>query len=165
MCNKISTYLRISNTGSAVDTLVANQKFCVNLPANLRSRGACYITVIEGSVVITTAVGVSYIKDEIGVLSNIPILGFNTETPAGSNNFMSENNKVLFTVNQDSLTGHDGTDNKVINQMLNQRTFYCGGLPERIEFERYLISGGTIQPFIIDNYLSFTLQIEFIDEQ
>ncbi len=166
MCNKKSVYLRCSNRGAAVQELVSNTKFSVNLPANLRARGACFISVIEGNVVITTSAS-NLVKAEIGVLSNIPMYGFNTETPANSNNFMSENNKVLFSVDASNLIAQDGSANQCALPMLNQRTFYCGGLPEKIEFERYKVeagSSGTIEEFAHDNYLSFTLKIEFEDE-
>lgn len=168
MCNKKSVYLRVSNRGAAVSTLVANQSFCVNLPANLRSRRACFISVIEGTCAFTTSAVSNIVKAEIGVLSNIPMYGFNTETPLNSNNFMSENNKVLFSVDMSSLSAEDGTANVVSLPMLNQRTFYCGGLPEKIEFQRYMVSSGTtatIEPFVHDNYISFTLKIEFEDEE
>jgi hypothetical protein len=168
MCNKKSVYLRISNRGDAVRELVANQSFTVNLPANLRSRRACYISVVEGTIALTTTALTNIMKAEVGILTNIPIYGFNTETPANSNNFMSENNKVLFSVDLTSLSDHDGTDNSVSLPMLNQRTFYCGGLPEKIEFERYKVDSGgvgTIQAFTHDNYISFTLKIEFENEE
>tara|TARA_B100001094_G_scaffold325836_1_gene380863 strand:+ start:2873 stop:3379 length:507 start_codon:yes stop_codon:yes gene_type:complete len=168
MCNKKSVYLRCSNRGDAVTALVANQSFSVNLPANLRSRRACFISVVEGTIAITTSVGINLMKAEIGVLSNIPMYGFNTETPANSNNFMSENNKVLFSVDLNSLAEQDGTANNVSLPMINPRTFYCGGLPEKIEFERYSVApaaASTIEAFIHDNYISFTLKIEFEDEE
>jgi hypothetical protein len=81
---------------------------------------------------------------------------------------MSENNKVLFSCDLSSLADHDGTDNSVSLSMLNQRTFYCGGLPEKIEFERYKVENGgvgTIEAFTHDNYISFTLKIEFENEE
>jgi len=168
MCNKKSVYLRVSNRGNAVNSLVANQSFSVNLPANIRSRGACFVSVIEGNCAFTTTALTNVMKAEIGVLSNIPMYGFNTETPANSNNFMSENNKVLFSCELSSLAAEDGTANSVSCPMLNQRTFYCGGLPEKIEFERYKVESGgagTIEPFAHDNYISFTLKIEFEDEE
>ena len=163
MCNNKVAYLRISNRGAGVDTLVANQRFSVNLPANLRSRGPCNITVVDGLVAITTQAGVNIMKSELGVLSNIPMYGFNCETPAGSNNFMSVNNNILFQCDLSTFAQLDGTAGLVRNQMLNPRTFYSQGLPERIEFERYQVDNLTTVPYAIDNYISFTLKIDFID--
>ena len=165
MCNNKVAYLRISNRGAGIDTLVANQKFSVNLPSNLRSRGACNITVVDGVVAITTVAGVNIIKSELGVLSNIPMYGFNCETPANTDNYMSINNNVLFQCDLSTFAQMDGTAGIVGNQMSNPRTFYCQGLPERIEFERYQIDNLTIEPYAIDNYISFTLKIDFIDNE
>jgi len=166
MCNSKSIFLRVSNKGQSVLDLVTNQKFSVNLPSALRQNKECYITVIDGNITLTTQNGVNIMKDEVGILSNIPMYGFNTETSLNSNNFMSENNKILFNVDLSSLSSKDGSAGKVSCQMLNQRTFYCaGGLPQRLEFERYMVSGGIISPFIIDNYLSFTLKIDFIENE
>jgi len=165
MCNNKVAYLRISNRGAGIATLIANQKFSVNLPANLRSRGACNITVVDGIVAVTTINAVNIMKNELGVLSNIPMNGFNCETPAGTNNFMSMNNQVLFQCDLSAFAQLDGTTGLVSNQMTNPRSFYCSGLPERIEFERYEVDAGTIAGLTLNNYLSFTLKIDFIDDE
>ena len=86
MCKEFKSthYLRISNRGNAVNTIVANHSFSVNLPSCLRSLGPCKITVQDAMVNVPLENNNEFM--EVFVTCNLPInQSMDTETYTNGN--------------------------------------------------------------------------------
>ena len=96
---KSTHYLRISNRGIAINVLVENHSFSVNLPTCLRSLGPCKITVQDAMV---NFANVNQLTDTMEVFAtrNIPInASIDTETYATDHfdgvSYNKENERML----------------------------------------------------------------------
>ena len=160
MCKNDNLYtLKVSNRGSNITTLITNQKYSVNLPYDLQNRGACEITIIEGTIQVLTDDSVFHTYSELACKSNISQRGFDMES-ANVNSYGDINK--LFDV--DLTTYHT---NNILQpfKMSNPRSFYCASLPPKIDFERVYTTTESTTTLAGDWYLSFTLQIRFLDEE
>ena len=157
MCKEFKSthYLRFSNRGNAVNVLVANHSFSVNLPSCLRSLGPSKITVQDAMVNVTTQSTNEFM--EIYITSNLPInQSIDTETYA-DNNFdgVAYNKLVTFQ-----------TDFKQYRNRLRPNSFLefdVSSIPERIQWAIWKRSdnGATITPVNIGNAYTFvTLKIQ-----
>ena len=158
MCKefKATHYLRLSNRGNAVNTLVANHSFSVNLPACLRSLGPCKITVQDAMINVSTVNTLQGLM-EIYITSNLPInQSMDTET-YDDNNFDGAAYNKLVTFQ---------TDFKQYKDRLRPNSFLefdLSSIPERIQWAIWKRSGdgSTIQPVTNANAYNFvTLKIQ-----
>lgn len=100
MCKKEIYMLSVTNRGTNViaDTSDPNT-FAVNVPANLRKNKECMLTVQSGTI----AYPITDCRDllELGISTDLPILGYDTEVTSG---FMSRNFNKLFSVNLPNIS-------------------------------------------------------------
>ena len=140
MCPKNTYTLRISNRGEGVQNTAFGTKtiqvggedvdiqipitWTMNLPACLRSKGPCNITV--------TYAAMETIENYpcLAINSNIPQLGANTEQ--GLNSTASTRLATLTAPGRKWATN----DVQEIYRHQAPHTFRCTGLPERLEFTR-----------------------------
>jgi hypothetical protein len=157
MCKefKATHYLRISNRGNAVNTIVENHSFSVNLPSCLRSLGPCKITVQDAMVNLTLENNNEYM--EVYVTSNLPInQSMDTETYT-DNNFdgIAYNKLVTFQ-----------SDYKQYRNRLRPNSFLefdVSSIPERFMWSIWRRSGNgsTIRALTQANAYNFiTLKIQ-----
>ena len=153
---KSTHYLRFSNRGNSVETIVANSRFSVNLPPALRSLGKTRITVQDALVNFQVQSGLTGTM-EIYIHSNIPInQSIDTETYS-QGNFDGESFQKLVTFQSDR------TQNINRNRPNAFLEFDCASIPERIEWQIFKRSGdgSTIEPMDSDDAYNFvTLKIE-----
>jgi len=158
MCKefKVTYYLRLSNRGNAVNTLVTNHSFSVNLPSCLRSLGPSKITVQDALVNLTSSNQLQGIM-EVYVTSNIPInQSMDTETYA-DNNFDGAAYNKLVTFQTDF------TQAKFRIRPNAYLEFDVSSIPERIQWAiwKRTGTGSTIQPVTnADAYNFITLKIQ-----
>jgi len=155
MCGDLYT-LKLSNRGTNVRTLVANQKYAVTLPNELHSRGACEITVVAGTLQTLTDNTVFHTYSEIACKTNIPQRGYDSEGTLNGWNMMQK----LFDVDLSSYHTNNVLEPFRLN---NPKMFYCGSLPSQIEFERVVVIDGNTAVLAGDWYISFELQIRFLE--
>ena len=87
-----TAYLRISNRGSNLFQQETDTVYSVNLPVNLRNRGACIIDCIYSTAeIIDLALDTTVL--EVGLQSNINISGYDTQT--SGDNFTASGYKIL----------------------------------------------------------------------
>jgi len=100
MCKREIYMLSVTNRGTNViaDTSDPNT-FAVNVPANLRKNKECMITIQSGTI----AYPLTEARDllELGISTDLPILGYDTEVTSG---FMSRNFNKLFSVNLPNIS-------------------------------------------------------------
>ena len=137
MCPKNTYTLRISNRGEGVQFTQSVQRtignathlvpisWTMNLPACLRSKGACMITVAHASMESNN----NLLYGALGLDSNIPQQGADTEQGLNSG---AVRRLASFT------PGMSTTDSNVAYQA-TPHTFRCLSLPERLEFTRVSI--------------------------
>ena len=118
-CLKRTYTLRISNRGEGVQSLVDRKVWTMNLPACLRSKGACKITVAHASM--ESRAGAAYAV--LGLDSNIPHQGADTEQ--GGQNSGAVHRLASFAL-----------DGQRVSYISQPYTFRCLSLPERLEFTR-----------------------------
>jgi len=147
---KSTHYLRFSNRGNAVETIVANHRFSVNLPPALKSLGKTRITVQDALVNYQNQSGIGGTM-EIYCESNIPInQSIDTETYSDGN-FDGQVYNKLVTFQ---------TDNRQNINRLRPNAFIqfdSDSIPERIEWALWKrsVTGSTIQPIIENTFTSF----------
>ena len=157
MCKEFKSthYLRFSNRGNAVNILVPNHSFSVNLPSCLRSLGPSKITVQDAMINVTTLSTNEFM--EIYLTSNLPInQSIDTETYS-DNNFdgVAYNKLVTFQ-----------TDFKQYRNRLRPNSFLefdVSSIPERIQWSLWKRSenGATISAVNTANAYNFvTLKIQ-----
>ena len=158
MCKEFKSthYLRFSNRGNAVNVLVANHSFSVNLPSCLRSLGPSKVTVQDAMVNVATVNNLDGIM-EVFVTSNLPVTqSMDTETYA-TNNFDGENYNKLVTFQSDfKQQSFRLRPNALIE-------FDVSSIPERIQWAIWKRSGdgSTIQPVNTARAYNFiTLKIQ-----
>ena len=157
---KQTLYLRLSNRGEAVTTIVANHSFSVNLPASLRALGPSKITVHDAmvnSANVNTLTGVM----EVFITSNIPFTqSIDTETYAAGNFDGNAYNKLVTFQ----------TDYKENSFRLRPKAyleFDVSSIPERIEWALFEGNGtgDTIAPINSANAYNFiTLKIQVYND-
>ena len=149
-------YLRISNRGTAVNVIVPNHRFSVNLPPALRSLGRSRITVHDSLINLETVTELNGVM-EIYATSNIPIgASIDTECYSGGN-FDGQQYNKLVTFQTDS----NQYDNRLRSNSFLE--FDCTSIPERIEWALWERSGtgATIAPVAQANAYNFiTLKIQ-----
>ena len=161
MCKKNIYSLKVSNRGTNVYESVDNITYEVNIPIGFRNNKMSMMTVTDGTIAIKATDPLIYTINELGIESNLPIQGFNSEVQSG---FMATNYDTLFDV---GLTGFTVGENSAL-YLTNDLSYRCGALPEKLIFSRYVTAAGTKQPFDNggagnSNYISFTLNFEFDD--
>ena len=161
MCKKNTYSLKVTNRGTNVFESVANITYEVNIPIAFRNNKMSMMTVIDGTIAVKSTTPLIYTINELGVETNLPIQGFNTEVQSG---FMATNYNTLFDV---GLTGFTVGENSAL-YLTNDLTYRCGALPEKLIFSRYVTAAGTKEPFANggagkSNYIAFTLNFEFDD--
>ena len=162
MCKKNTYVLHVSNRGAGVTEVVTRTRYRVNVPTAMRNGKMSMITVLNGTIAIQSDNTVYHSYNELGVYSNLPILGFDTET---ANGFNSEDYNRLF--HTDLTTYHTNDINLPTTTNQSFGAYRCGSLPERFEFTRYNITTGAKSDFATEagdsDYIAFTLLIEFDD--
>ena len=100
MCKREIYMLSVTNRGTNViaDTSDPNT-FAVNVPANLRKNKECMITIQSGTIAYPLAEARDLL--ELGISTDLPILGYDTEVTSG---FMSRNFNKLFSVNLPNIS-------------------------------------------------------------
>ena len=156
--------LRITNTTLADDVITLNtakNKASFDVPNWLRSKGKCNIKVIGATIQLQNGTGNRVLANGEKTLvlrSNIPMLGYNTETN-GLPNILGQ---AEVNSNSDRIVGLDS---------VNSLEFTCTQLPPTIEVERMTYSITT--PFTLipaDNFTNdvvpfqITLQISFYED-
>lgn len=158
---KKSAILRVSNRGQNVFEQVANQTYSVNIPNELRiANKQIRIIVIDGNMAFNTdATFDTY--TEIGLTSNLSQNNsYNTES---DNSFRCQNNDILFCL--DTSTYGKG-NNKLITFHTHSHVFefWASQLPEKLIFTSVATTGaGVLIPITNNNYISFTLKLEYYD--
>ena len=159
MCpNKDSITLKVSNRGTAIFQQVANQKYQVSLPLDVINK-PCMVTISDATIQVPADNTVFHSYSELGVSSNIPMKGYDTE---GSSVNSFTRLRKLFNTN---LTSFQVNNVLLPTKMEGNLSFICpGGLPSDLVFERYLITTGQQTAFVGDWYISFTLTLDFFDQ-
>ena len=159
MCKNQENFkiFRVSNRGTNVFEQVANQRYAVNVPTELRDpTKTMKIEIVDGTLeMMTNTAFRSYM--ELGVLCNFTS-GFDTEVTGG---FNSKNMDILFNV--------DLYEYKLANvrhpfKIHSETSFLLQQLPEKLVFSRYFVTSGTAVPLDFDGYISFTLKITYYDK-
>ena len=154
-------YLRISNRGNAVETIVEKSRFSVNLPAALRSLGRSRITIQDAPLNFQSQSLITGVMETF-ITSNIPInQSIDTETYS-DRNFEGEAFQKLVTFQADQAdTKNRSRPNAFIE-------FDCDTIPERIVWQIFKRrgDGSTIEPMDrADCYNFVTLKIQVYREQ
>ena len=165
MCISDNYILRITNTSLADNVITidnANATFKFNTPEFLIGKGKCKISVIDSSISLENADGAGrvVVNDThiLAIRTNIPSLGYNTETN-GYNNILGSAIISADTVNVVSLDAN------------NSLSFTCPQLPPQILIER--MQYDPVTPFKLiaaNNYtaatvpMQITLSIEFFED-
>ena len=157
--------IRITNTtlASNIITLNTNKNLAeFEVPNWLRSKGKCKIQVVSSSIAIQNATGTRVLESGeniIAMRTNIPMLGFNTETSGLPN--------ILGT----AIVPADTTRVVALDSVAAME-FTCTQLPPVIEIERMTYKSTT--PFNLvaaDNYTTnvvpfqITLQLSFYEDE
>ena len=149
-------YLRFSNRGNAVETIVENSRFSVNLPPALRPLGRTRITVQDAMLNFQNQTQITGVMETF-INSNIPInQSIDTET-FSAGNFDGESFQKLVTFQTDTADTKNRTRPNAFIE------FDCDSIPERIEWQIFKRrgDGSTIQPMDSANAYNFvTLKIE-----
>ena len=137
MCPKNTYTLRISNRGTGVQYTKSVERtiagvthlvpitWTMNLPACLRSKGPCMITVLHASMESEN----NLLYGALGLDSNIPQQGADTEQGVSSG---AVHRLASFTPGMATAGSH-------VAYQLTPHTFRCLSLPERLEFTRVSI--------------------------
>ena len=156
--------LRVSNRGNSATETVTNQAWSVRLPEKLTlGSRPCRIRVVSGTIQLLTDPAVFHSYSEVSIRSNISLNGFDVESNAEDNDGnalpnSSNNLQNLFSVDLNTFVA----DNLLQPFKLdNPRTFYCGALPNQLEFGRFGTLAATTVPLAGDWFISFDLEIEF----
>lgn len=163
MCKKSTYTVRFSNRGSNVFETVTRTTYMVNIPVELRNGKSSMIKVLDGNIAIKTDNSTFHDHNELGIITNLPILGMDTEVESGH---QSQNFRTLFSV--DLTNYHTNNINLPIKIKHMCGPYRCGALPEKLEFTRYVVNAGIVTPFDTgsgnSDFIDFTLSIEFDDE-
>ena len=147
MCRKNSYVLRISNRGEGVQNTAFGTKtiqvegedveiqipvsWTMNLPACLRSKGPCNITVTYAAMETIENYAV------LAINSNIPQLGADTEQGLNSS---AATRLATLTPSRDKVPN----DVQEIYRQQAPHSFRCTGLPERLRFTRVGLTGSVV---------------------
>ena len=162
MCKKETYTLRVTNRGTNVYESALRTTYEVNIPSHLRNGKMCMMTLVQGTISIKTDNSTFHNINELGVQTNLPIMGFDTEVASG---FSCNNFTTLFNV--DLTTYHSNNINLPINIANPLGPYRCGALPEKLVFQRYSITAGVKELYDTgagnSDFISFVLLIEFDD--
>jgi len=157
--------IRITNTSlanNAVTLNTAKNLASVEVPNWLRSKGKCNIQVVSSSIALSNAAGTRVLangENIIAIRTNIPMLGYNSET-LGKPNIIGS-----------AIVPAD-TTRVVALDSVSAMEFTCTDLPPTIEIERMTYSATS--PFDLiaaDNYTTdvvpfqVTLQLSFYEDE
>lgn len=159
--------LRLSNANNSDGIIESADKstFTINLPNNLKNRGKCYVRVVGGLIQLKLVGGNSILAANTRVISlrsNIPMLGYDTETRGGGNTILGTG----------FILGDD-TDIVELDAADAQFGFTSPSLPDQITIEKIFIDPTTNKyvlanintldiPAIIE--LEITFYNDFIDK-
>jgi hypothetical protein len=155
--------LKVSNLGTAVQVVVTDKVWAVQLPQMLQDKGPCTIQVVYGAIQAMNSIADNGAWTKIWCESNIPVQGCSTEVGhgGGSQGIFAE----VFNVNMnvDRLAAEDYYN----YTMQYPVQFRCGGLPNTIFFQAMAMSsaevaGTTFDPtYLKDAMTNSNPQIEF----
>ncbi len=156
MCKEDFKIFRISNRGTNVYQIVANNTYAINVPSELRvPNKTMKVECVDGVISDTTdSTFKTYV--ELGVQCNF-VNGFDSEVPNG---FNCKNMQNLFNVN---LQEYHTDSALVAFKKDSDCSFMLDNLPEKIVFNRYSVIAGTQTPLTSNNYIQFTLKITYYD--
>ena len=158
MCKDKFKIFRVSNRGTNVFEQVANQRYAVNVPSELRDpTKTMMIEVVDGTIGCITDVTFLTFQ-ELGVQCNFTN-GYDTEVTGG---FNSKNMENLFNCD---ISTYSNADVIVPFKTASNYSFLLDKIPEKIVFNRYCVITGTVIPFTYDGYISFTLKITYYDKE
>ena len=159
--------LRISNANNSDGITESTDKstFTINLPNNLKNRGKCYVRVVGGLIQLKNAAGNSILAANTRVISlssNIPMLGYDTETRGGGNTILGT-----------GFILDDNTDIVELDAPDAGFGFTCPSLPDQITIEKIFIDP-TTNKYVLANTntldipatieLEITFYNDFIDK-
>lgn len=163
MCKKNIVTLKVTNRGTNVYESQTRTTYEVNIPNQLRNNKMSMINLIAGTIAIKSNNATYHTINELGIETNLPIMGFDTEVVSG---FSCQNFTTLFNV--DLTTYHSNNINLPINLSNTIGPFRCGALPEKLTFQRYATTAGVKEIYDTgvgnSDYISFTLSIEFDED-
>lgn len=155
MCPKDNIYvLQVASWGSFVQ-YSGGGYFQTMLPYELRSRGACSVTILSARLSKSDAIDATSFR--CSIITNIPIQSLSTT----SGGVMSELCEIDM-IEHGSFTKH----NYLMNPASRQG-YRCGGLPEMIEFGCFIYPSGqttgAVQtaPTALNELIEFRLEILF----
>lgn len=164
MCHKDKYILRLTNTviGNEAVQLNSDKSACfIRIPAHLRNKGKCTISVIEVTISLRNGSGNRVVGNGTHIIclrSNIPQLGYCNE--------QTSQNQIL-----GSGIIVDNNANAVQLDSTSSLTFTCPKLPDVIELERMCYDPSNNHNLIAaNNYTTDTvpfqvvLQIEFEED-
>ena len=159
--------LRISNANNSDGIIESADKstFTINLPNNLKNRGKCYVRVVGGLIQLKLVGGNSILAANTRVISlssNIPMLGYDTETRGGGNTILGT-----------GFILDDNTDIVELDAPDAGFGFTCPSLPDQITIEKIFIDP-TTNKYVLANTntldipatieLEITFYNDFIDK-
>ena len=162
--------LRISNANNSDGITESTDKstFTINLPNNLKNRGKCYVRVVGGLIQLKATKEANnnrIIEDGtrvISLISNIPMLGYDTETRGGGNTILGT-----------GFILDDNTDIVELDAPDAGFGFTCPSLPDQITIEKIYIDPDT-NKYVLANVntlelpatieLEITFYNDFIDK-
>lgn len=159
MCKEDFIIFNVTNRGSNVFQTKTNIEYAVNIPSELRTKNSksIKVEVIQGNICFLSSNATKSLR-ELGILSNI-CTGFSTEV-LGS--FNTTNMDKLFTGEiEQYLAGSLDTGLKHSSSINSNSSFMISQLPEKLIFSRYQVSTDRPIPFLIDDYISFTLKLTY----
>jgi hypothetical protein len=157
MCHENFKIFRISNRGTNLYEQVANQRYAVNVPSELRDpTKTMKIEVVDGTIAcITDATFKTFM--ELGIQCNFTN-GFDTENSGG---FNCKNMENLFNVD---INNYTNAGISVPFKKSSNNSFLLNQIPEKLIFNRYCVINNNVIPLTFDGYVSFTLKITYYDK-
>ena len=138
MCKKQNSYLlRLSNRGAGIREIVPNTTYEVNLPTQLRGKQVT-IEIVNGLVVLDTSKADFPTLKEVGVMSDIGLKGFDTESEYGTNQYQAQSFRTLFDVGLQNFNV-TASKSKVSFHTNSRYISDVGSLPEKFTFSTYKI--------------------------
>jgi hypothetical protein len=159
MCNNNFKLLRVTNRGTNVFTEKADVKFSVNIPSELRIPNTrVKVSVVDGIITATTDATFKTIR-ELGIKCNLCLMSNSYDTEV-ENSYIAQQMAQLFNCNLQQYH----TNNAIVSfHTSSNDEFILSQLPEKLTFERYANIAGVSQEYAIDDYIQFTLKLEYID--
>jgi len=127
----------VSNRGAGIRELVANTTYEVNLPTQLRGKQVT-IEVLDGMVVLDTTKTDFPTLKEVGIMSDLGLKGFDTESEYGTNQYQAQGFRALFDVFLQNFNV-TAAKSKVSFHTNVRYVTDVGSLPEKLTFSTYKV--------------------------